>query len=464
MRKSLLLIPVLILLLAGSCRKEKYYEGSTTLSFSQDTVWFDTIFTRKPGGTYPISVTQMAWVKNTEKHTVKASFRLGGGRNSAYRINVDGLAGPEIPVVEIPGRDSVFVFIQCSLDANGQTGPALVLDSLMTVVNGREQKMFLGAFGWDAHYFRSTQLPCGGVWDDQTKPYVCIDDVLVPSGCTFTIKEGVTVYNSARSRFLVAGRLNVEGTPEKRVLFTGDKPVFNARLLPNQWVGMQFLVGSSGNSIRYADVQNAAIGIRVDSLPVGNPRNLTLEGTRVLYCGQACLAGITAVVQATNCLFAQTGSYSFLGLLGGDYDFRHCTFASYVNYGTRQDGHFAVTNTLRDGNGRILATADLNCTVYNSVIWGGLQEELTLDKGGSAAFTTLFKGNFIRSKERPFSNTENTYNVNPKFMDTDRSDFRPDTLSPLHEAGITLAPPVTIDLNGRPRLNLPDVGAYERPE
>lgn len=455
---------ILVSIIIVSCGKEKFYTGSTTLKFSNDTVWFDTIFTRQSGTTYPLSVTKIIWIKNDEKGTVKASFRLGGGKSSRYRINVDGIPGPEISQIEIPAKDSIFVFVQCSLEANGQNGPALVMDSLLSIVNNREQKVILGAYGWDAHYFRSTQLPCNGVWDDKVKPYVIVDNVEVPAGCTFTIKQGVRVYNSARSSLFVSGKLNVEGTAGERVLFTGDKPVFEARFLPNQWVGIHLLRGSSGSTIRFADIMNATIGIRVDSLPVNDPLNLTLENSKIMFCGQICLAGITARIQSTNCLFAQTGSYSFLGLLGGDYNFRHCTFAGYASFSSRQDGHFAITNTLRDGNGRIMQTADLKCEVYNSVIYGNIQEELTIDKGGAALFNTTFKGNFIRSKSRPFPSADNTYNIEPKFVNTLIHDFRPDTLSPLHNAGITLLPPVNNDLNGNARTGIPDIGCFERPE
>jgi len=455
---------IAFVLLLASCRKERFFDGQTTLKLAADTIWFDTVFTRQAGSTYPISVTQITWIKNPESQTVKASFRLGGGMQSAYRINVDGIPGPVINEVEIPAKDSVFVFVQCSLEANGQTGPALVLDSLMMQVNGREQKLILGAYGWDAHYFRAASLPCGGSWNDQTKPYVIVDNALIPAGCTFTIKEGVKVYCSARSALFVAGKLFVEGTSQNRVLFTGDKPVSAARTLPNQWVGLYFAVGSAGNSIKYADIQNASIGIRVDSLPVGSPDNLVLENTKIQYCGQACMAGITAHIRATNCLFAQTGSYSFLGLLGGKYDFRHCTFASYVNYTTRQDGHFAITNTLRDGNGNILDTRPLECNTYNSVIYGDLDEELLIDKGGSAAFTADFLGNLIKSKSKPFAGITNLYNRDPRFRNIMEGNFAPDTLSPLHNAGILLTPPVTTDLEGKPRIGVPDIGAFERPE
>jgi hypothetical protein len=454
----------LFLVLLASCRKDRFFSGSTRLAYSADTVWFDTVFTRKQGTAYPVSVTQIAWVKNNENGIVKASFRLGGGANSAYRINVDGVPGPDISNLEIPARDSVFVFIQCSLEPNGQTGPAIVLDSIISVVNGTEQKMLLGAFGWDAHYFHNEQLPCGGEWNDKTKPYVIVDNVEVPVGCTFTIREGVQVYNSARSCFFVSGNLQVKGSATERVVFTGDKPVFQATLLPNQWVGIHLLRGSSGSKFQYADIRNATIGVRVDSLPVSSPRNLELENCRIMYCGQACLAGITAHISAVNSLFAEAGSYTFLGLLGGNYDFKHCTFANYTSFTNRQDGHFAITNTLRDGNGKILATRDLQCSNLNSVIYGSLAEELLLDKGGAALFNTDFRGNFIRSKSKPFSVLDNTYNKDPLFKDAYKSDFRPDTLSPLRNAGILLSPAVTVDVLGNARIGIPDVGAFERPD
>jgi hypothetical protein len=458
-KRSLLFIFPLAILIFGSCRKEKLFLGSTKLNFSQDTVWFDTIFTRQPGNIYPISVTKMLSIKNKENRMVKASFRLGGGKNSPYRINIDGLAGPEIPEVEIGAKDSVFVFVQCSLDANNLTQPAIVLDSLISLVNGTEQKLLLAAYGWDAHYVRDSILPCGGQWTDKVKPYVVIDNVLVDTLCSFTIREGVTVYNSARSNFFVAGTLNIIGTASERVTFTGDKPVFVARFEPNQWVGIRLLKGNRNSIIKYADIHNAAIGIRVDSLPVGAPINLTLENTSIMYCGQACLAGVTAVINATNCVFAETGTYSFLGLYGGVYDFRHCTFSSYVNYGSRQDGHFAITNNIRDGNGFILGTRDLICTVYNCIIDGGNTEELTLDKGGSALFSPDFQNNLIKSKSKPFAG--NTYNIVPKFLDIPRSDYGLDTTSPARNIASTLSPPIAIDFYGKPRIGVPDLGAIE---
>jgi hypothetical protein len=449
-----------LLFLTASCQKEKYFTGSTSLQISADTVWFDTLFTREPGSKYPISVTKIFWIKNKEKGTVKVDISLAGGTASPYRINADGESGPDIRGLEIPAKDSIFIFVQCSLEPNNATMPALVMDSLITSVNGNTQKSYLAAYGWDAHYFHSVELPCNEVWADKVKPYVIIDNVLVAKNCTFTIKEGVTVYNSARSVLLVAGTLKVEGTASATVKFTGDKPTFAARFLPNQWGGIYFAVGSVNNTIRHASINNASVGIRVDSLPESGSYNLVLDNTAILYAGQAALAGITANIKATNCLIGESGSYSFIGLLGGSYEFVHCTFPGYANFGARQDGHFALTNTLRDGNGIILKSWALNCTMVNSIIYGSLEEELQLDKAGSAPFVTQIQNNIIRSKDQPFAS--NTYNKEPLFTSTVSHEFSLKDASPAIDMGLVLNPKILEDYLGNPRDALPDIGAFEK--
>lgn len=449
----------ILLLLFSGCRKEKFYEGSTSLKISADTVWFDTLFTREPGTKYPISVTKIFSIRNVENGTVKVDISLAGGKNSAYRINADGFVGPEIKGLEIPAKDSIFVFVQCSLEPNNQTMPALVMDSLITTVNGKSQKTFLAAFGWDAHYFHSVQLPCNEVWDDQIKPYVIIDNVLVAKGCTFTIKEGVTVYNSARSLLLVQGSLQIEGTASAPVKFTGDKPTFSAKELPNQWGGIYLTVGSTNNKIKYAQIHNASIGVRVDSLPEAGNWNLEIQNSSLLFCGQAALAGITAKIKAENCLLGESGSYSFLGFLGGEYEFKHCTFVGYENFTTRQDGHFALTNTLRDGNGIILQSKPMNCTVLNSIIYGNQKEELYIDNKGFAAFTTNITGNLIRSFDQPFSG--NNYNKDPEYNSTAKHEFWLTSTSPARDAGTAMSPPILLDILGKSRDGLVDLGCFE---
>jgi hypothetical protein len=91
-------------LFTQSCIKSDQYAANSKLIFSKDTVYFDTIFTRMPGTTYPISVTKMLSIKNNENAWVKANFKVAGGSNSPYKINIDGIAGKEINDLDIGWR------------------------------------------------------------------------------------------------------------------------------------------------------------------------------------------------------------------------------------------------------------------------------------------------------------------------------------------------------------------------
>ncbi|MEN9313197.1 MAG: hypothetical protein RIT42_1303, partial [Bacteroidota bacterium] len=91
------------------CQTDRYYTERNSLVFSQDTVWFDTVFTRKPGSTYPISVTKIISVKNPESLPVKANFKLAGGAQSQFRVSIDGESGIQFSDIEIGAKDSVFV-------------------------------------------------------------------------------------------------------------------------------------------------------------------------------------------------------------------------------------------------------------------------------------------------------------------------------------------------------------------
>jgi len=215
-----------ILFFLNSCIKSPEFTQNSKLQFSTDSIFFDTIFTRQPQtGTYPISVTKLLSVKNNSDFWVKADFKVAGGTQSPYRINIDGISGNEINQLEIAPQDSVFVFVQCKLEANNQTQPLLVLDSLYANVGNQSSKLILAAYGWDAHYVRDSIIPNNTVWSDKTKPYVIIDGAYVAPNSKFTIEKGVQIYASARSGIYVFGRLEMNGTAEERIKIRGDKPI-----------------------------------------------------------------------------------------------------------------------------------------------------------------------------------------------------------------------------------------------
>ena len=71
----------------SSCKKPLNFSKSN-LSFSQDTIIFDTVFTTIG------SVTKRFKIYNADSKPLKIDeITLLGGSNSNFRINVDGVAG-----------------------------------------------------------------------------------------------------------------------------------------------------------------------------------------------------------------------------------------------------------------------------------------------------------------------------------------------------------------------------------
>ena len=105
MRKPhpLISLSLFIFLVISSCVKSPEFAQNESLEWSNDTVYFDTIFTRQSQtGNYPISVTKILSVKNPSALWVNANFEVAGGDQSSYKINVDGLSGSKINNIEIP--------------------------------------------------------------------------------------------------------------------------------------------------------------------------------------------------------------------------------------------------------------------------------------------------------------------------------------------------------------------------
>jgi hypothetical protein len=461
-----------LLLCMGGCKPEQFFTSNNTLIYSKDTVWFDTVFTRKPGSTYPISVTKIISIKNPESLPVKANFKLAGGEKSQFRVAIDGESGTQINNIEINGKDSVFVFVQCKLEPNNTNLPSIVLDSLIADVNGKTTNTKLAAYGWDANYYHDTIFDQNITWNNNGKPYVIVGYLGVTQGATLTINSGVSVYSSypyrepngnLLSTIYIFGTLKINGTEQNRVKMLGNNLYSEFNNKPNQWGGIRFLVGSTNNKIQFADITNATIGIRVDSLPINAQNNLTLQNTRVQYCGQACLLGVTAHIDATNCLFADAGSYTFLGLLGGKYAFNHCTFGEYSGIASRTDGHFAITNTLRNGNGALLKHTSLDCQMYNSIVYGYNKEELEIDQTNLSPFNFNAENNLLKSQNpNGILVKPNTLNKDPKFLDTDRGNYQIDSTSAAYKKATTFGTPILIDLLGNTRKSTSDLGCYEK--
>ncbi|HRH38054.1 MAG TPA: hypothetical protein PK760_06900, partial [Flavobacteriales bacterium] len=210
MKPSSLLFGLVAVALLASCRKDKLFtdDPGAKLTFSQEEVLFDTIFT-----TVPFSVTKRFRVHNPNSQAVKVDIALEGGSPSPFRINVDGSAGTQFTDVEILGGDSIYVFVEASLDQSNQNAPLIHEDHILFTTNGNDQRVKLIAWGQDAHFFYPDHIfqnfpdysLIAGEDDDgnpicetvnwpNDKPYVIYGYAVVDSCSKLTIDPGVRVY------------------------------------------------------------------------------------------------------------------------------------------------------------------------------------------------------------------------------------------------------------------------------
>lgn len=452
-------------ILATSCKRDPFDTNpSAKLNFSTDTVLFDTVFTTLGGGPFPRSANKRFIVYNRNKNSIKTSIRLAGGAASPFRINIDGERTTQVTDYEIMGEDSIYIFVEVSIDPNNTNNPLIVKDSVTFETNGNFQDIKLVAWGQDAYYFNEAISTNDTAWMDATKPYVIHNYFLVAENRKLTIGPGVKVYCDVGSYLAVSGTLDVQGTKDQRVQFQGARLGQDFADVPGQWGGMWFFTTSLNNTIRYADIVNANVGVRSDSLPKNNNPKVVLENTLVKNMSAVGVLGFTSRILMVNCCVANCGKYTFAGDLGGNYEMVHCTFANYGGTFSRREPSFAMSNAdLVDENGVILANNPLDYTIINSIIYGSLREEIVIVNDGKGNINGSFQNSILRTELLGLPQT-NIINTNPKFKNIGLLDFSLDTLSPAKDKAPLLSPLVDKDLEGKTRDAQPDIGAYERIE
>ncbi|MBA2422309.1 MAG: hypothetical protein H0V61_03705, partial [Chitinophagales bacterium] len=127
---------LLVISILTSCRKDVITTSSSAkLSFSTDTLTFDTVFTTLG------STTLYFTVYNTNDQKISISdVHLAGGAQSIFRLNIDGQQVDQASEVEIPAHDSVYIFVSVTVDPTSENNPYVLYDSVIFQTNGNEQR------------------------------------------------------------------------------------------------------------------------------------------------------------------------------------------------------------------------------------------------------------------------------------------------------------------------------------
>jgi len=468
LRLNLILTAIAIILLTH-CKKDRFLnDPSARLAFSTDTLTFDTVFTTLG------STTKFFKVYNRNKRPIKiSSILLEGGNNSNFRINVDGIPTVKATDIEIAGRDSLYIFVEVTVDPNNQNTPFIISEFILFETNGNMQKVILTAWGQNAIYFNG-DIICDTIWTN-IKPYVIFNSILVDSSCTLTIQEGVRIHCHGNSGILVKGTLVVNGTKDDPVTFQGTRLEQFYDDKPGQWPGIFILRGSTGSVIDHAVIKNATWGISVgshdnpdlSSFTLANIPDVTIKHTIVKNSLAVGIFGFFSVIQAENCLVFNSGQHNAQLVFGGFYNFIHVTLANFGSFWLKHNSPILHLSNFVEVDKKPF-NRDLDATFTNCIIYGNVEEEIALDDDKIAAFDYLFENCLLKTN----LNTTNSVNYMsiiksdtlienaPDFVKINDDDYHLQSTSPCINKGKPTSVLDDLEENIRDAVK-PDMGAFE---
>ncbi|MCF8223456.1 MAG: hypothetical protein K9J25_09940 [Bacteroidales bacterium] len=459
MNKLLLLVFAVTVSIA-SCSEDKYADPvDIRLSFSADTLNFDTVFTEI--GT----ITKELRVVNPGKSSILINqIGLGGAGNSPFRLNVDGEPGVIFEDIEIAPGDSIFIFVDARIDPTNEDYPLLVRDSIEFRLKGNYFDVNLIAWGQDVIIVNNEVLETQ-TWAGE-KPYLVYESAIIDTGHVLTIAAGSHVFFHRNAKMVVAGTVIVNGTLDNPVVFKSDRTEKAYMDVPGQWQGIVLNNGSTDNYFRNTVITNAVTGIVAGQVQnEGIPPEVDLENVNISHMSVSGLSASGATVRAGNLLIAHCGYYCAYLVAGGSYTFNHCSFANRWEYSNRITPSLYISDFVYF-NERLISGNLSNADFTNSVVSGQHNSEILVESlTGNDIPVSLINCLVTDTSPVGYSYENTIFNADPLFTDWSEYDFRPDTLSPLINSGdIVYAEIVPFDIRGYSRLADPgpDIGAYER--
>jgi len=366
MRYSVTLLCALTLLVFFSCRKDFSAElSSGNLSFSKDTVYLDTVFTNIGSSTYNLKV-----YNKSNKNISIPSIALGKGDGSFYRLNVDGTPGKVFENVEILAKDSLFIFIETTIDYSQVSNP-IYTDEIVFDHGINLQEVTLVTLVKDAHFLfpskdangfietisigKTTdgeELKVNGFYLEENttftnqKPYVIYGYCAVPPSKTLTIEAGVKIYFHANSGLIVSknATLTINGELNNKVFMEGDRLEPQFSNIPGQWGVIWLRAGSKNNSIKNTIIKNASTGIISDSIGNNTAPTLIIKNSQIYNSSNFGILGRETNIYGENLVINNSGQSSLACTIGGTYNFVHSTFANYWNNSFRQYPSVLINN------------------------------------------------------------------------------------------------------------------------
>lgn len=492
----------------SSCRKDfEYAPSAGTLSFSKDTVFLDTVFNNIGSSTYGLKV-----YNTSRDDVVIPSIILQNGSSSFYRLNVDGKAGNNFQDIFIRAKDSMFIFIETTVDLGTRLeNTFLYTDALVFDSGAFEQQVQLVTLVKDAIFLYPQNNPNGAketillsvdeagneirvegflLEDDllqftNEKPYVVYGYAAVADSKQLTIDAGARIHFHKDSGLLIqdGGSVSINGVLsenkellEGEVIFEGDRLEPNFSDIPGQWGLFWIASGSFNNSISYLTLKNGSVGLLVEGDTELQSPTVVIKNSQIFNNSNHNIWARNAFLEAENLVLGGSGAASLYLNLGGNYKFTHCTIGNYWNNGFRTGSAVLIDNTVQISEANSISRDLVQANFRNCIIDGNSQLELTLLKSDQSLFNYSFSNclikfddfsdQFVDDTLYDFQDTSKYSNIILEF-DSDfffpaRNNFRIGLESEaIMGASIEFAQEVPFDILGADRTLSPHLGSYQ---
>lgn len=346
------------------------------LSFSSDTIRFDTLFTTIG------SSTARLMVYNAHSKTINIeSISLRSSGSSGFRINVDGIKGTKFQNIEINKKDSLYIFIEVTVRTTSQDQPIRNEDWIEFEYNGIRQQILLEAYGQDVIIWRGKRIDQDTIIT-ANKPLLVYDSLVIEPDVRLELLPGTRFFFHDKARVIVRGSIVANGTYENPILFRGDRTdnLFND--LPydevsGTWDGIHFESSSYNNLFVQTRIRGTSSGIRFDSSSV-DPIKAKFEGSILKNSKGDLLVAENVRLEAVNCEFSNAGG-ALVRLLGGNYRFTHCTIVNLYPLGSVSSRAVHLSNYKNNQSGNATPLPLIQAEFNNTIIWGKHNIEVHLD-------------------------------------------------------------------------------------
>ena len=326
----------IIAVLMTACTDNDSFTVSTgaRLSFSEDTIRFDTLFSTVP------SATQTFWVRNESSDGIRIlTARLERNNQSGYRVNVDGTyLDPVGSDFEVRKGDSILVFVEVTTRENRLEEPQLVEDNLIfTLESGVEQRVNLRTYSWDAQKLTDLVIRQDTVIESRVPIIVYGQGIRVEQGATLTLRNTEFYFHDG------AGIDALGNVMAEKCLFRGDRLDRMFSYLPydrvsGQWRGINLSSSDGYNLFTDCEIRNAVDAVVCDST------TLYLYNTVVHNSSGEGLSARHSTVVVDYCQFSNTFG-DCLGLFGCEASIQHSTLAQFYPFSANRGFALHFVNT-----------------------------------------------------------------------------------------------------------------------